>query len=546
MVKKGLEGLRAITLLRVSTTKQASLNHDNGRDIPEQRAIVNNFIEEKNLRLVHEIVEAGVSGWKNSVSQRDALNEIMDKAENKEFDVLVIYQADRLGRRAFEIPTYISELNQLGIRIFSSDGVEIKNEDENDELTTFLTYHFNDRESRKISRRATDYQIQMTKNGKWRGGGKDALGYGYDMVEIGEVNHKNRPIYSLVIDETKRHIVEQIFDMATSKNMGSQAIATYLNEQKIPAKSNTGWTYSVIHRMLTNPMYKGYLHMESKKKKIKVYSNKIDKLAIIPEHKWLETQIALQGRKNKKNGHRKGINSGKGLISGIAYCGHCGSKLSINSRTKTYKNQNGEVRKYYVVFYRCLSSISSGRIKCEGQTTYKQNNIDFRIEAELKDIIINMSKKNINLNDRNIYKNDSEILQNKISSYKITIVELSKTRENLKQKIIELFSKQESEKTDKDRLFEDMLAETISDTEKKISENKKLIEETEIEIQNLYLKRDADCDLKNDIGYWTENYLNMTMEEKKAIANRLLEKVEVHKDKLEITLKQNVLEYIKR
>lgn len=55
-----LEGLKAISLLRVSSKKQGTKldNNDNNEiDIPEQRKIINDFMEKNKITLFREFIE---------------------------------------------------------------------------------------------------------------------------------------------------------------------------------------------------------------------------------------------------------------------------------------------------------------------------------------------------------------------------------------------------------------------------------------------------------------------------------------------------------
>ncbi len=78
-----------------------------------------------------EYFEGSNSGYKNSVADRDILQEIYQDAQNHEFDILVVYKDDRLGRRMWEIGGYIMALKGLGVDVYSvKDGVI--SPDEND------------------------------------------------------------------------------------------------------------------------------------------------------------------------------------------------------------------------------------------------------------------------------------------------------------------------------------------------------------------------------------------------------------------------------
>ena len=50
-------------------------------------------------RLPNEISEKGVSGYKVSTNAREAIVEIKKRAAQHQFDVLLVFMFDRLGRR---------------------------------------------------------------------------------------------------------------------------------------------------------------------------------------------------------------------------------------------------------------------------------------------------------------------------------------------------------------------------------------------------------------------------------------------------------------
>ena len=87
---------RVLCLYRVSTKGQV----DKKDDIPMQRRECMEFIEHQPERaFVGECLEKGVSGFKVSTDKRDAIIEIRQMAERKQFDVLLVFMFDRLGRR---------------------------------------------------------------------------------------------------------------------------------------------------------------------------------------------------------------------------------------------------------------------------------------------------------------------------------------------------------------------------------------------------------------------------------------------------------------
>lgn len=99
--KRGEQVMKKVRCLyRVSTIKQLDEN-----DIPMQRIECQKFISMMpDWEFDKEYIEKGVSGYHNKLEDRDVLQEIRADALKKEFDVLLLFMFDRLGRREDETP----------------------------------------------------------------------------------------------------------------------------------------------------------------------------------------------------------------------------------------------------------------------------------------------------------------------------------------------------------------------------------------------------------------------------------------------------------
>ena len=97
---------RVYTLYRVSTIGQVEKD-----DIPMQKEACHEFAERQGWEIVKEFSEKGVSGFKKSAKDRDQLQLLQQAAAAGEFDVLLVFMFDRLGRRDDETP-FIVELQQ--------------------------------------------------------------------------------------------------------------------------------------------------------------------------------------------------------------------------------------------------------------------------------------------------------------------------------------------------------------------------------------------------------------------------------------------------
>ena len=89
------EKKRVYCLYRVSTKGQVEKD-----DIPMQKEYCREFAEEQGWEIVQEFYKKGISGFKVSAKDRDAIQEIQKDAALKKFDILLVFMFDRLGRQA--------------------------------------------------------------------------------------------------------------------------------------------------------------------------------------------------------------------------------------------------------------------------------------------------------------------------------------------------------------------------------------------------------------------------------------------------------------
>ena len=72
--------------------------------IPMQKRACEEFCERMGWEIVDARSEKGVSGYKVSANDRDAIIDILEAALKKSFDILLVYMFDRLGRKEDETP----------------------------------------------------------------------------------------------------------------------------------------------------------------------------------------------------------------------------------------------------------------------------------------------------------------------------------------------------------------------------------------------------------------------------------------------------------
>lgn len=188
---------RVLCLYRVSTKGQV----DPKDDLPMQRRECLEFIKRMPDWIYYdERLEKGVSGYKVSAAKRDVILEIKALAEEKRFDVLLVFMFDRLGRKEDETPFLVQWFIEHGIEVWSTREGQQRLDSRADKLINYIRFWQAGGESEKTSIRVKAAQTQMTADGIWRGGARP---FGYKLIHKGRVGKKNRPLYDLEIDEVE-------------------------------------------------------------------------------------------------------------------------------------------------------------------------------------------------------------------------------------------------------------------------------------------------------------------------------------------------------
>ena len=104
-------------LLRANSTYQSEMDES----LSIQRELIIEEVKKHQNWILDskEYIVGNNVGDKDSVTDRNVLQEALRDAENREYDILLAYKDDRLGRRMLEIPMYIMSLKQFGVDVYT-------------------------------------------------------------------------------------------------------------------------------------------------------------------------------------------------------------------------------------------------------------------------------------------------------------------------------------------------------------------------------------------------------------------------------------------
>lgn len=535
---------RVWCLYRVSTKSQVH----NGEDIPMQKNACRTFIaQQEGWVLANELYERGVSGWKSSIEDRDALNIIKEAAVKKEFDILLVFMYDRLGRKEDETPLVIDFLHKQGISVYSVKEGEMKSDDHIDKLLNYITFWQSSGESLKTSIRVKEEMKRLNELGYYLGGMPP---YGYDVVETNEKHpKKDKFLKTLKVNEDEAKVVKLIFEMCAYKNYGRVRIAREINERGYLTKKGNKFSDGAIYRILNNPIYIGRKKygfggdsdVKYTQAKLQPYK---DEWRIISDDLFYQAQELIDRRRrsnskkeeNEKFAHLTRATASKCLLSGIIVCGYCGGLMKTDYSYKDYKRKtDGKTTRMVTYRYRCRN----GHV---GKVHHDKKQVGAKmIDKKVEDSLISLIK-NIDLDEftkmAKKYKDEKlDTKMRELNSYKNQLNKKYKHLNTLNEEVPKALLGESS-------FSPDMLNKSIKQIEKDIDDLNKKIAETEKDL-SLYEKEVNDfTDLKNELDNWESKFRSADLDAKKTMISRVLRSVVWKKDSLvlnvSISLKQSL------
>lgn len=544
---KDKKPLRVRTLLRVSSNQQL----DEGGDLVTQRKIVEEYItSHPDWRYDGtEYFEGGVSGYKNSVADRDLLQDAYQDAKNKEYDILVAYKDDRIGRRMWEIGGYIMSLKSLGVDIYTvKDGCISPNTDDiMGQMMLALRYGSAQKSSADTGMRVKDTAKKLVQSGKFMGGKPP---YGYTLQHSGEISKHGRALKHLVIHPEQAEAVRHIYNLSLIKEYGSAKIAGTLNTEVRYSHLAPGdvWKSGTITSILTNPIYCGYTTY-NRRERLGGRTRRLDSsewilstkpnpdIVIIDEDTWTKVQKKREQRRRKytKSPHDQDVtvisrNDGMLSLVDVLHCGCCGRKMVNGSRYNYWTiKDTGERRSSKIPIYKCQNAWQG--VPHDKMKQFRADKIEPIIYEVVADQIDRLLE-NENVFEE-IMKNNSIEKQKKERDLAIEQKKLEKIRHNIcvmEEHIPDAI-------TGEYPLTLEDLARNIDTQKNKEQEQITVVRQKEADLQNSTVTSGDREYIKTNIPTWKDLFLHADTPTKRVLINKLIERIDITGERIVIRFK---------
>ena len=259
---------------------------------------------------------------------------MLDDIKNGQIDAVVVYHLDRLHRRPKELEEFAEICQGAGLTNVATVHGDFDIGSDDGLFTARILGAVARKESDDKSRRIKRAHVQMAAQGRHLGGVTTPYGYRYVLEDKG-----------LVPEEAQAPVVREMFErFATGASL--KGLAHDLTDRGARgARGGRRWSSSHIGRILDNPTYKGYRHLDG-------HLTRGEWEPLVSEELWDQVEARRRVSKAEIPAHnRKG--KGNALLSGILFCS-CGAPMWRS----TYRSKEERSS------YECAHSATKRRGEC--------------------------------------------------------------------------------------------------------------------------------------------------------------------------------------
>ena len=327
-------------------------------------------------------------GYSAKNTDRPAYQTMMERLRTGEFSHLLVWKIDRISRNLLDFATMYAELKELGIT-FISKNEQFDTSSAIGEAMLKIILVFAELERQMTAERVTAVMLSRATNGQWNGG-RVPYGYDYDKTTCEfSFNQVEHAVYNRILDLYEEH-------------QSLLFVCRTLTDAGIKTRIGKEWTPTAIHKILTNPFYKGEYRYNVRTGPGGSKKNDESEWIVFEDHhpRMIDDirfdRIQLMLKRNKRGGVKNGDTYKRKHIhvfGGILRCAMCGS------------NMNATLDKRRADGWRPSMYACSSRRKSATACTNKYTN-DGTVGPFVFNFLANMLRAKA---DCNIYKNTAEL-----------------------------------------------------------------------------------------------------------------------------------------
>ena len=486
--------------------------------IANQRDMLEHYCEKQGWEVVEVYQDDGYTGLN---MERPDLKRMIKAIERRQVNLVITKDLSRLGRNYLQTGYLIEDFfPRNGVRyIAMNDGIDTLRE--NNDIAPFKNI-LNEMYSKDISKKVHSSYLLKAQKGEFTG---CVAPFGY-RKDPEDKNH-------LLVDEETAPIVRQIFRWALEGH-GPNFIRRRLEEQKVPCPTwwnrergirnvrtkwekqdpvngRYMWDFSVIKDILMNPVYAGAIASQKKDYRFKIGTigekKPQDWIVVEQRHEPLIDRKSFAIVQDKlKSRQRPRQNGETSLFAGLIKCGECGKSLTIRTTHAKHPQQ----------IYACKTYGAFGKTHCS------QHRVEYNT---LYRLVLNKIRE-----CASAALMDGEAIAGKLTD--TCEAEQKGQREAWERSLAKDGERIEVLEKMVLRLYEDMMAGRISDTNFNLMLGRTQTEQAELKarVEEARKKLSDEAKIENDARQWIDaiqEYADIT-ELDAATLNRLIKEIVVH------------------
>ena len=486
--------------------------------IANQRDMLEKYCEKQGWEVVAVYQDDGYTGLN---MERPDLKRMIKAIERRQVNLVITKDLSRLGRNYLQTGYLIEDFfPRNGVRyIAMNDGIDTLRE--NNDIAPFKNI-LNEMYSKDISKKVHSSYLLKAQKGEFTG---CVAPFGY-RKDPEDKNH-------LLVDEETAPIVRQIFLWALEGH-GPNFIRRRLEEQKVPCPTwwnrergfrnvrtkwekkdpENGrymWDFSVIKDILMNPVYTGAIASQKKDYRFKIGTigekKPQDWIVVEERHEPLIDSKSFAIVQDKLKSRQRPRQDGEtSLFAGLIKCGECGKSLTIRTTHAKHPQQ----------IYACKTYGAFGKNHCT----------QHRVEYDtLYRLVLNKIRE-----CASAALMDGEAIAGKLTD--TCEAEQKGQREAWERSLAKDEERMEVLEKMVLRLYEDMMAGRISDTNFNLMLGRTQTEQAELKarVEEARKRLSDEAKIESDARQWIDaiqEYADIT-ELDAATLNRLIKEIVVH------------------
>lgn len=329
-----------------------SIYSDHSDSIDNQARMCREYIDMKFSGKIDSFIEYSDEDFTGANTNRPDLKRMLSDIKDGLYDVLVVYQLDRLSRDVRDFANIYAMLEEHGVKFIS-----IK---ENIDTSTpigrammYVTVVFAQMERETIAARVTDNMIGLAKKGYWVGG-NPPVGYVRKRITVNGKQH-----CTIEQDPDTAEYVKWIYSTFLDNNYSLQSMETAFKNQGIRTRSGGFFSTTQLHQILTSPFY-----VEATTDVYDYYAQKGCQMDVdSPREKWDGTVgTMIYGRTTEKGGSHRKQNPDKWLVCIGMHKPIIKSDQWLEVQNRFSKNKFDKTMKYDIPLIKGVLRCSCGSI----------------------------------------------------------------------------------------------------------------------------------------------------------------------------------------